>query len=99
MRKGLLAKRVLSTRRGEEQRVGLDVEPWLAETAAQMIERKTLDLILESATYEDVPVNEDLQPMVTTSAEQVVPGELRDIDAEAAEAAKAAESGESPPQS
>jgi hypothetical protein len=39
VRKGLLAKRVLSARRGEEQRIGLDVQPWLAETSAQMVER------------------------------------------------------------
>ena len=39
LRKGLLAKRVMSTRRGDEQRIGLEVQPWLAQTSAQMIER------------------------------------------------------------
>ena len=43
-----------------------------------MIESKTLDSILESAEYEDVPLKKDEQASVATVEEQAVPGELRD---------------------
>ena len=61
-----------------------------------MIERKALDLILESATYEDVTVGEEMQDNVTTVEEQAVPGEMRDIEAEAAESAHPAEESATP---
>lgn len=80
-------------------RARLEKEEQLDILAAQMIERRTLDLILDSAVYEDVPVDEDLQPTTTTSAAQAVPGEMRNLEAEAAESAKAAETPSSPPQS
>lgn len=73
VRKGLLAKRVLSTRRGEEQRVGLDVEPWLAETAAQMIERLRatgVSLVGDWADLAPVPVA-GVDPAETPGAELV----------------------------
>jgi trigger factor len=72
-------------------RAQLEREDMLDAVAAEMIERKVLDLILESATYEEVPVGEDLQEVVSTAQEQAVPGEMRDLEAEAAESAKAAE--------
>ena len=73
VRKGLLAKRVLSTRRGEEQRVGLDVEPWLAETSAQMIERLAasgVSLVGDWADLAPVPVT-GVDPAETPGAELV----------------------------
>jgi len=74
----------------------LEKEDQVDVLAAEMIERKTLDLILQNATYDDVPVDEDMQPTVATSQEQAVPGEMRDMDAEAAKSAEAPP--ESPPQ-
>jgi len=59
LRKGLLAKRVMSTRRGDEQRIGLEVQPWLAQTSAQMIERLAdtgVDLVGDWADLAPVPV-------------------------------------------
>ncbi|MBO0844122.1 MAG: hypothetical protein J2P22_01745 [Nocardioides sp.] len=39
VRKSLLAKQVLSARRAQEQGIGLEVHPWVVETADQMVER------------------------------------------------------------
>jgi hypothetical protein len=39
LRKRLLAKDVMSTRRGQEQGIGLAVQPWVVETSARMVER------------------------------------------------------------
>src|SRR5205814_4952595 len=44
----------------------LEKEDMLDALAAEMMERQALDLILESATYEDVPVGADLQSAVST---------------------------------
>jgi trigger factor len=50
--------------------------------AAEMIERKALDLILESAEYEEIPLSaEDQQPAVATVETQVVPGQMQDLTA------------------
>ncbi len=50
--------------------------------AAEMIERRALDLILDSAEYEDVPLNPEQQaPVVETSEGQAVTGELNQPDA------------------
>ena len=45
--------------------------------AAEMIERKALDLILDSAEYEETPLKEDA-PAVSTVEAQAVPGEMHD---------------------
>ena len=45
--------------------------------ATEIIERKALDLILDSAEYEDVPL-EKKDDAVSTVEEQAVPGELHD---------------------
>jgi len=59
-------------------RARLEREDMLEALAAEMIERKALDLILDSAVYEDVPMNkEDQPPALTTSEEQAVPGPMR----------------------
>ena len=63
-------------------RARLEKEDMLDALAAEMIERKALDLILESAEYEDVPLNQEQRaPMVETSEAQAVPGELQQPDA------------------
>jgi trigger factor len=68
----------------------LEKEDMLDALAAEMIERKALDLILDSAEYEDIPLNEEQQePVVATSEEQAVPGELQQPDAPPAESSEA----------
>lgn len=61
-------------------RARLEKEDMLDALAAEMVERKALDLILESAEYEDVPMDADkLQDdVVTTVEQQVAPGEMQD---------------------
>jgi trigger factor len=76
-------------------RARLEKEDLLDALAAEMIERKALDLILDSAEYEDVPLGKEDQPPAQATVEaQAVPGEMTDpaAEAEAAEAAKQAES-------
>jgi trigger factor len=64
-------------------RARLEREDMLEVLAAEMIERKALDLILDSAEYEDVPMQGDAtQPTVSTVEEQAVPGEMQDPTAE-----------------
>ena len=77
-------------------RARLEKEDMMEAVAAEMIERKALDLILDSATYEDVKIGEELQEGVASVEEQVVPGEMRDVEAEAAAAQKAEEQGAAP---
>src|SRR5262249_12213531 len=72
-------------------RARLEKDDLIEPLAAEMIERKALDLILNNAHYEDVVVGEKAQPELATVEQQAVPGEMRDLEAEAAEAAKAAE--------
>jgi trigger factor len=59
-------------------RARLEREDLLDALAAEMIERKALDLVLDSAQYEDVPLEADAAPAVTTVEEQAVPGEMQD---------------------
>jgi trigger factor len=50
--------------------------------AAEMIERKALDLILDSAEYTDVPLGAQDEPAVTSVEAQAIPGEMIDPAAE-----------------
>jgi trigger factor len=60
-------------------RARLEKDDLLDALAAEMIERKALDLILDSAVYEDVPIGqEEAPPEVATVEVQAVPGELKD---------------------
>ncbi len=59
-------------------RARLEREDLLDALAAEMIERKALDLILDNAEYEDVPLTPDDQPAVSTVETQAVPGEMQD---------------------
>jgi trigger factor len=63
-------------------RARLEREELLDALAAEMIERKALDLILDSAEYEDVVIGQEDQPAVSTVEAQAVPGEIHDPTAE-----------------
>ena len=45
--------------------------------ATEIVERKALDLILENAEYEDVPMEKE-EGAVGTVEQQAVPGEMQD---------------------
>jgi trigger factor len=63
-------------------RARLEKEDMLEALAIEMIERKALDLILDSAEYTDVPLgHENEEPAMTTSDQQAVPGEMKDPNA------------------
>jgi trigger factor len=75
-------------------RARLEKDDLLETLAAQIIERKALNLILETAEYEDVNVDEKMAGPVNTVEEQAVSGEMKDPTAapppeEAADAAEA----------
>jgi trigger factor len=82
-------------------RARLERDELLEALAAEMTERKTLDLILDGAEYEDYALGQDEQrSAVTTVEEQAVPGEMRQVGAEgeaAAEAEAAAAAAETNP--
>ncbi len=60
-------------------RARLEKDDLLDTLAAEMIERKALDLILDSAVYEDVPLGgEETGPSMATVEVQTVPGEMQD---------------------
>jgi len=63
-------------------RARLEREDLLDALAAEMIERKALDLVLDSAEYEDVPLTVDDRPAVSTVEAQAVPGEMQEPGAE-----------------
>ena len=58
-------------------RARLEKDDLLDALAAEMIERKALDLILDSAEYDDVPLTQEDAPAVATVEEQAVPGEMQ----------------------
>jgi trigger factor len=62
-------------------RARLERDDLIDALAAEMIERKALDLILDSAEYEDVPLDQGAQPAVSTVEAQAVPGEIEDPSA------------------
>ncbi len=59
-------------------RARLERDDLLETLAAQLIERKALDLILESAEYEDMEIGKSPTSGVATVEEQAVPGEMQD---------------------
>lgn len=71
-------------------RAQMEREDLLETLAAQLIERKALDLILESAEYEDVPMGKE-GGMATADA-QAIPGEMKDPTAAPPEEKPAEES-------
>jgi trigger factor len=61
-------------------RARLEKEEMLDALAAEMIERKALDLILDTAEYEDVPLDqEEASPPVATVEAQAVPGQMQEL--------------------
>jgi trigger factor len=63
-------------------RARLERDDLLDALAAEMIERKALDLVLGTAEYDDVPLTGDDQPAVSTVEAQAVPGEMNEPGAE-----------------
>jgi trigger factor len=59
-------------------RARYEKEDMMDALAAEIIERKALDLVLNSAEYEDVPVGQTDDAAVSTVEEQAVPGEMKD---------------------
>jgi trigger factor len=58
-------------------RARLEKEDMLDALTADMVERKALDLILDHAQYEDVPLDQPEADVATVEA-QAVPGQMRD---------------------
>jgi len=59
-------------------RARLEREDMMDALATELIERKALSLVLESAEYEDVPVGQTDESPVSTVEQQAVPGEMQD---------------------
>jgi trigger factor len=64
-------------------RARLEKDDLLEALAVELVERKALDLILQSAEYEDVPVGGTEERAVATVEEQAVAGEMQDVTAAA----------------
>jgi trigger factor len=62
-------------------RARMEKEELMDALAAEIIERKALDLILDSAEYEDHPLEQD-EGAVGEVEQQTVPGEMKDLTAE-----------------
>jgi trigger factor len=76
-------------------RARLEKDDLLETLAAQIIERKALNLILETAEYQDVPVGQMASPMTTVEA-QAVEGEMVDPTAAPPEGTETPPEGEKP---
>ncbi|MBY0527792.1 MAG: trigger factor [Gemmataceae bacterium] len=59
-------------------RARLEKEDMMEALAAEIIERKALDLILQSAEYEDVALDKSEEKTTSTLEQQAVPGEMTD---------------------
>jgi trigger factor len=68
-------------------RARFEKEDLMDMLAVQIVERKALDLILDGAEYEDVPLDKEADQPVATVEEQAVPGEMHDPTAAPAPAA------------
>jgi trigger factor len=79
-------------------RARLEKEDMLEALAIELVERKALDLILDSAEYQDVPLEKAEDEAVATVEEQAVPGEMRDLREEAEEKTESSEPPSSPEQ-
>jgi trigger factor len=69
-------------------RARLEKDDLMEALAIELLERKALDLVLQHADYEDVPVGQQVPSAGTTVEEQAVPGEMHDPTAAPAEAAE-----------
>lgn len=73
VRKRLLAKEVLSTRRDQEEKIGLEVQPWVEEASAAMVQRlraSGIPLVGDWSDLAPVPVR-GVDPADTPDAELV----------------------------
>jgi trigger factor len=77
-------------------RARLEKDDLLEVLAIDIVERKVLDLILESAEYEDVPIGKKEEEAVGTVEEQAVPGEMKDPTAAPPEEDKTGAEGSAP---
>jgi trigger factor len=77
-------------------RARMEKEDLLEALAAEMIERKALDLILDSAEYEEVPLTDEDKPNVASVDAQAVHGEMQDPGAKAEADAEAEAAAEKP---
>lgn len=59
-------------------RARLEKEDLLEALASEILERKALDLVLQHAEYEDVPLGQSTEAAVSTIEEQAVQGEMKD---------------------
>lgn len=59
-------------------RARLEKEDMMEALAAEIIERKALDLILQTAEYEEVPLEAAEEKTAATVEEQTIPGEMQD---------------------
>jgi trigger factor len=79
----------LANQQGESPRrlrARLEKEDMLESLVAEMYERKALDLILDSAIYEDQPLNQSVEaPNVSSVEAQAVPGQAQDAAPEPAD--------------
>jgi trigger factor len=66
-------------------RARLEKDDLLETLAAEIVERKALDLILDSAEYDDVPLSTAEDGAIAEVEEQAVPGEMKDQTAAAEE--------------
>lgn len=73
LRKRRLAKQVLSTRRDQEQAIGLDVSPWVVETSAEMVERLRRTGVRLEGDWEDLtPVEAPGVDPADTSEDELI---------------------------
>ncbi len=59
-------------------RARFEKEELMDALAAEIVERKALDLVLDTAEYTDVPLEEKEEQTVATTEQQTVPGEMQD---------------------
>jgi trigger factor len=78
-------------------RARLEKEDLIDVLATEMIERAALDLVLDNAEYEDVPIGK-MEGAVATVEEQAVPGKMHDPTAVPAEPEKTSPAEEKPAQ-
>jgi trigger factor len=78
-------------------RARLEKEDLMEALATEIIERKALDLVLDSAEYEEVSMDRE-EGAVATVEEQAVPGKLQDPTAEPPAEKEESSEGEKPPE-
>ena len=57
-------------------RARMEKEDLLDVLATEIIENKALEVVLQSAEYEDVPIGATAEPTMATSDAQAIPGEM-----------------------